>query len=499
VFAAVEEKLAKLASMDFLIMLDCTGSMHTYLDAAKSRIRSIVQAIGETYPNIPLRFGFIGYRDIFDRQRVVVLPFQKDLDVFEAQLSTMRASGGNTLTDLTSALKVASELDWSSAIRVLFHVGDYPCRGHDYHNLADYEVNPPGDPNGFRPEVFVRALSEMKVKYCFGRLTSHTDKMITVFNKLVGSDYIKSAPMNSITIMDVITSSITSLLTSLLSSSSSTDSPDSLTLREYTLVQDAPVWATVPAERAVTYSRMEVVSVERLCEDVETAKIVDDFQDLAPPLHVRCAEQPFGQGKSKLAYYARIISTNPQRVLKQSVYSNKSCGSKEKFEEYMAPQRAALFLAEAYNKVRPAQTPMVEFVSTRLLQFPARPGKPYFIEEPYITGRWERFNNNAGYCAPVPSEFGTEHRAVQAFSHWTYHVSNHQLIVVDCQGCFDAARNAFVLTDPAVHSTDLGAYGGTNMGTMGIERFFSTHRCNDVCRALDLFPEAVKTGGVVQC
>jgi hypothetical protein len=77
---------------------------------------------------------------------------------------------------------------------------------------------------------------------------------------------------------------------------------------------------------------------------------------------------------------------------------------------------------------------------------------------------------------------------VQAFSHWTYHVSGGRLMVTDCEGCFDAARNVFTLTDPAVHCVSLLAYGGTNMGTKGFERFFKTHRCNAICCAMNLPP-----------
>jgi len=181
-------------------------------------------------------------------------------------------------------------------------------------------------------------------------------------------------------------------------------------------------------------------------------------------------------------------------VLKQSVYSSKAYCTKEKFEEYLAPHRAALFLAEEYNRIRPPESPSIAFVPARLVQFLARPDRPYFIEEPFISGTWERFNNNVGFCTPFPTPLGTNHHAVQAFSHWTHHISGEKLMVTDCQGCFDAARNAFELTDPAVHSVSLLAYGGTNMGTKGFERFFKTHRCNDVCRALRLpIPTAAET------
>jgi len=504
-FQALDKKLIKSATMDLLFMLDCTGSMQPYINAAKTRIRTFVKTIGETYPDIPLRIAFIGYRDIRDSERIVTVPFQSDLNIFEGQLGSMCASGGKTLTDLTHALKVASELDWSSAIRVLFHVGDYPCRGYDYHNLPQWELHPPGDPNGYKPEAFVQTLEAKKVKYCFGQLTHHTDKMIGVFNKYMGYDYIMTAPMNDTTMMEVITSSVTSLLCSTLSSSSSTDSSGILISRECTIVEGPPDWSAVLVERALSFSLLKVDSVMSLCDDrAGSEKVLEDFPDPAP-VYLKCAEQPFGKGKSKLAYYAQPASppsqtgflqklashthTAPQGhgcVLKQSVYSNKSHGSKEKFEEYMAPQRAALFLAETFNEVRPAHTPSVEFVSTRLVQFLARSDRPVFIEEPCIPGPWERFSNNTGYCAPFPTPLGTYHQAVQAFSHWTHHTSEGKLMVVDCQGSFDAARNAFVLTDPAVHSVSLLAYGGTNMGKKGFERFFKTHRCNDTCRALGL-------------
>ena len=49
----------------------------------------------------------------------------------------------------------------------------------------------------------------------------------------------------------------------------------------------------------------------------------------------------------------------------------------------------------------------------------------------------------------------------QAFSHFTFERSGHQLIVVDIQGVGD------LYTDPQVHTADSKGYGDGNLGTKG--------------------------------
>ena len=79
-----------------------------------------------------------------------------------------------------------------------------------------------------------------------------------------------------------------------------------------------------------------------------------------------------------------------------------------------------------------------------------------------------------------------DHSAVQAYSHWTHHVTDGKIMVVDCQGAFDAGSRTFNLTDPAVHCTDMTRFDRTNLGGEGMRRFFSTHKCNDHCRTLGI-------------
>ena len=142
----------------------------------------------------------------------------------------------------------------------------------------------------------------------------------------------------------------------------------------------------------------------------------------------------------------------------------------------------------------------------------------HVLAEPELEGRYVKYNNNAGGvrgpaadpASPTKAALGAiveededeEDEEVaagvcdpcevpQAFSHFTFVHSQHEKLVCDLQGVWNAA-DGYTLTDPVLHavSGEKHRNGATDKGAAGIGKFFDTHVCGPLCRALSLPPTA---------
>jgi hypothetical protein len=132
--------------------------------------------------------------------------------------------------------------------------------------------------------------------------------------------------------------------------------------------------------------------------------------------------------------------------------------------------------AEAYNALNPPKP--VVFLQAFLVVCHKRPDQPFFACEPMVLGDFEKYNNNSGEVHERSSERNTP----QAFSHFTYCHSGKKHIIVDIQGVGDT------YTDPQVHSIERKFSMG-DLKQDGMDAFFKSHRCNNICVGLGLAEE----------
>ena len=80
-----------------------------------------------------------------------------------------------------------SNLAWSSASKVIFHVGDAPQHGERFHDMGPqcYSYYS-GDPSGLHPEDLFKCMKQIGLRYFFGKVNNSTDKMFNVLQSLGG-------------------------------------------------------------------------------------------------------------------------------------------------------------------------------------------------------------------------------------------------------------------------------------------------------------------------
>jgi hypothetical protein len=465
--------------------------MSGHIAAMKNYITLVARSVNEFYPDVPLRLAFVGYRDHCDGDdRLAVFRFSPDISAFQSFVGSQGAKGGGDgPEDVFGALSVASSFEWQAATRLIYHIADAPCHGTKYHSSNMGDGNPNGDPHGLQAEDLIRDLILKKIQYNFGEMNSSTTQMIRIFNEIAAKNnspnYITTFnAANSATMMTSVATSVTASMYTSISSSKSIGKDEDEEL-PVVLDRSEPNWSTIPTETVAIYS-LNLTSTAKSQLSIEEPRYLVSIPENTS---LKVAKHPFSHGSIRAVYKVNCSSNVVHKIPRKSRTSDKV---REKFEaSYISPHWAAMILAINFEAVRPSGYPSIQYTNASLVQYLERPGAPYCTQETLMEGAFEKYNNNSGMVLPNPSPSGANHDVIQAFSHWTHHIMGGSLVVVDCQGVFNHATNAFLLTDPAIHCMDPVRYGNTNLHKVGIRRFFLSHRCNGCCRELGLrMPDA---------
>jgi len=129
--AANEAMAIRMAATLACIVMDCTGSMGRWIDAARDTVLQAVDDIRRGQQPSRLRLAFVGYRDIGEPARFVIHNFTNDIEKVQQLIRDTMAN--DAAEDVAGALAHVSELNWGAESKlIVFCAWAHLSRAHAF-------------------------------------------------------------------------------------------------------------------------------------------------------------------------------------------------------------------------------------------------------------------------------------------------------------------------------------------------------------------------------
>ena len=416
---------------------------------------------------------------------------------------------------MLGGLHKAVSLSWpqKSGTRIIFHLGDAPPHGRaTYHSHSDTYAN--GHPSDPPLKDLFEGLRQKEIMYYFGRINSECDKMISVFEKYYGQRIDKMDSTKSSTIGKAVTESVMKSV-SITFRASRSSILSGKELRKFVLDEKEPDWSTLPRVDGT-------ILAFSLPESIKDITTFARMEDKIRKCNLQIAPNPFAKGSVRLAYYGKIFyspkddksltSTSWKKGVESDDVVFKEMISLPKVpdldrQRYMTDlevQTVAAKLAFEFNGrlCRTSLNPNIKtkFLMAKVVRIYKTGGAsakcPRFLvyEKKFRvdSSTLIKYTNNMDFVLDPTTLDESGRKKLElaiAFSHFSYDVTDGYLLVCDLQGVSTTDNNGkdtLLLTDPAIHCAKHLRFGKTNLGSLGMKRFFKRHVCNKYCKALGL-------------
>lgn len=181
--------IEEINEVDLAEVIDTTGSMGTFISAAKAHLVSVLTSLAQA-ADINLRVGLIEYHDHVPQDTVLtrVYPFTVDLPKMQTRINALSADGGGDSPEAVydGIADACRKLEWRAhARRLLVLVGDAPPHGTGFHD----DGFPGGCPCRETIESIAALCEETNVTlYALG-LTPHVEASFKKLATMTGGAY----------------------------------------------------------------------------------------------------------------------------------------------------------------------------------------------------------------------------------------------------------------------------------------------------------------------
>jgi hypothetical protein len=130
------------SEVDMIFCIDATGSMSSWLQAAKQRARDIANSAISRYKDKSFRFGVIFFRDPFNNNsNHDYHQLTSNINELVQWMNGQNVHGGGGAEDWVGAYEIVDkEISWRpGACKAIIHIADNPAHGSDWGGRGDNE------------------------------------------------------------------------------------------------------------------------------------------------------------------------------------------------------------------------------------------------------------------------------------------------------------------------------------------------------------------------
>jgi hypothetical protein len=538
-------------STDLLFLIDTTGSMESYINAAKLQVRNVVKNIKATFFNdAEVRIAIVAYKDHNDYPNIQFLDFTPSTDQVHSFLDRLVATGGgDPPEDVLGGIRQALNATWLQQTRCIIHIADAPPHGRTLHDMPDSSdnwPNPGGEPHGLTHGPLLRQMVNLNINYGLLRISGLTDRMALSFareyaaasadcklhksNRYYSQSITRSSSFrgwgspsrkaNSKVLFEeaelgTAYSALQHLILKAVTTSASRTAVRMSAARSRNprvevrakigllvieeddgVDDDNDAWArkmeTTPPQWDTLGWLDDKLVVEGFSPDVivHNSRTLNDMMDNDDNIKMSVTDLTIHRRSRPFAQGAVRLASYARTAASTNRFVVKSFKRGGKQLAHFAEDMRAQALCKAFALEFNGLVDdnQIDFIVTICLKSKSKRASGECMSlEPFIEGVYVKYNGNNSW---VNDDNPNDpcNQAAQAFSHFTFERSKGRFLVCDLQGVGNK------LTDPAIHTRDRERFklADTNLNEDGFKFFFSTHVCNGICRKLGL-----KTNGAM--